>query len=1672
MEGPTGLNSLRALHQDLVALEDGQLRNIDRLCDQLKQHVEALKKLLDRPPKSDASRKKLDSGTIPIDESEYAVNKEFQESAIQLADALDLDEIQSAKLLLNVQNDADLLSRSPTVSAVIAFHEERQYLLESLRMLLKNAENPDSDEPLRDEHLQVVAGILEVKNGPARNGSLYTRKCLKAMADIENWIQALAERYQGTLALGQPVTPEFDEVISFQQLSLGQQHESLGAIVTYLIKGSYTSIDDFLKLLDHLPGIDRWNHVTKHYVPAIAAFTSQYGSPDGGGSLREARTLHKKIVDSRDSTPWALRNLQAATTSWWLAEYSGWYIDPRVGSPLQGVDLGAEARGRSDAFRQALQDGAFHCILSLCSQVSQDDQYNPARNGLTEYLLRDSLHLPAATVGGNAHFRDILLEQMESFANAFITNMPDSLRQLQSSEDDQRKKILGGAQPASRSTLYDQDLHLERFLVIVAYAFDKRPDAAETFWADPESNLYGFLQWASRRQSTPRVGAFCELLRSISQGEECATAAHHFLLDESNGTSARIRRSSSLNWSQMFSELDLYMTKIRDSSTSNTRPATRFGSKANTGDINEPESALMLECYLRLIAHICRESSVARSWLWTHETFKILDVMFALAGASIPPQLQARALAVVSAMLTKKTLERSSIVWAGMDQWASNPSPTLLAVARPGKPMTPTACMEEVTFNIFSQTFDQANEFMTLLQALVSPSVDEIGLYDALPFPEQLGATYRMSGIEPYIDFAMGKIFSPKTPIADDPLQSRMLTNTVLDFAASCLATFNENLVILANRSNVAVDTAIETSSLAAYARLHPFSRVMEWMFNDGVLTVLFGASRLDVNEVAGASPTSPTVLSVLRAIEIMNYIMDLQSTYFEIVRPLIKLQATGHQQPVINPTLASFEDSVATNLDLIVSLSLYSGVGNQDLAISSLRLLEKLASSKRLNSYPALTSRQYPSGNRLIGILQQHDDLERVRTAFILAMQYDDRELELGPGAPGWTIKSVVLDFLDHCLSLLPDRPNLAHAILGFACSGTTISIEPDSAFARRASLFHSIVQFVAEYPDGLDDTLQLWASSLRQKAMRILSALQQSPLTFALTMAELQAADFLFAMFLRQMVITPDTNLDGLTVRDVFFIQTDSALVLEEYLDQRCRLVEYAGSELRLVAAEGTPTLKARILSTLFGSTTMLDGSQLANVPIFDLLDFLTLDFPVSSPPSSLVFFSTVDFSAALEEGDDLSSQGAQLQLVEQLLALRLNELRRSGQLEDGHEQEKAILNAEDLLIFFKTQKNLRAVENVKIRLLKAWSNLLTLAIGHCDLDQSGRAGLVLQALQTATPKLERYAAQSSPEALILAKLVQALLFQVDFKSTAMNHSKGADIADDRLFHVFRTSLRAISVPEGDPNLREVLYSICFRYLTGVAQPAKSTTPRQRSIMQTLKASGKKVIDIICDDAYGGSGTCRASAVLFFDALAAAAASEKSNYMIDSLSRTNFIVVLVEAIREIPNELRESNPADTSLMLTYYESKLTLLLTLSQTRHGATQVISAGLFQMVRESRLFSVDPDIGISIDNPDALAKYYTLLLSIVRVIAAVTTSRGPQNSQTLELAKTFLAENRPLVVAIFKRQARIGAGAADDERTAIDVDDMVDLLLLLMTMTGFIDFEDQRDAKKPRRMAFS
>ena len=1445
------------------------------------------------------------TGTIKLDDVEYSVNKEFRENATQLADTLELDEIESARLLLEAQESTEILDRSALTSAIILFQQRRQFLLECVRMVLIHLSDPDLEEDIQRYSRETIDLILQPKDGTSLDGSIYIQKCVQAMSDIEKWLQRLGDRVQGNIALGQVMLPEGDDIIVFQQHSLTRQHESLSAIINLLVKSSYSTSGDFYRILDQVQQLDRWNLLAVHYVPILLAFTSQYGSPEGNGSLREARMLNNRIMEIRDASIWKLQHLQAATKTWWLAEYSGWYQDPQNSSPIQGVNLEVEALGRSEAFFSSLKEGAFQCTLTVCSRLTPYELYDPAKTALLSYLLRDAPQLPQDMVQTSDWFRTMLMENVELFVDAFITNMPDTLRHFKSEEDDQRKRIHSNLQPTSHGGGSEQDLHLERFLTIISFAYDERIEAAQSFWSNGDSNLYGFLQWASKRQSTPCVGAFCEMLRSICKSEECATSAHRFLLEEGSTGTARLRRYGSLSWAQIIGELNIYTSKIREQPQA-SRPLSLYSGKPNPDDIDEPESVLMLESYLRLMSHLCTESSEARLWMLSQANPHILDTLLYLCNGTVPNRLQACAFIMIRALLISKSLETATNIWLALDSWTSGayaPPNT----ARTSKLASPTAWLEDVAFNSISSSFDQAKEFTALLQALMSPANTPNTLNDQLPFPENLGSSYRMSGVEPYIDLVLDKIFASMTVQVEDPLKNETLVYNVLSFVTVCLSTFNEDLLSLASKSSLSVDQTMNTSTLSTYIRLHPFCRTMEWMFNDRILSALFAAAHKDIDEVSAAPPHSPLVLSLVQSIEVMNLIIDLQSTYLNIARPLVKAQPMGRRHAVFNPSLASFEDSVALHLPLIVDLGLYSGVGNQALAVTSLKLLGKLASSRRLNVQSANKPSGGRYGNRLIGIIEQDDDLDRISRSLSLAMQIDPRELEQGPESPGWTIKSMILEFLVQTLSASSGQPTLAHALLGFSCTGTLVGVDPGSLFANGLSLFHAILQFVAVYPDGDETSMRLWALSLRQMGMEVLSLLWRSPLTSVFVLAELRASDLFFRLFFRQSCIDSSTEWDERSSKHPDFPYSESAEAFQQYLWQRNSFYDYASVEIRLVAKEGAPSLKARIFSALLATTSTLEGERIANLTIFDLLDFLELDVLQGNDSIEYKSFAGSDFKAALATALDSPFPTYDLRLIDEILALRLNEFRKTGQLQDSNEEQRVVQEANQIVRYFRGANNSSGLFLARESALSTWTDLMVLVIELYDLDDDRRTALILQALQILTPKLETYALDNGPGAIAIAGLVRALVLRFDSGSSAHDESRAGVVAYDRFFQVFRAALRAISGPAVNLQLRQILYNICYHYLTQATR-ISDTLERRRHGIQTIKATGERTMDIICDDAFGAAPPCRVSALLLLDALGTLAKCDQSTYITDSMVRTNFLQILVESIESISTELRET--------------------------------------------------------------------------------------------------------------------------------------------------------------------
>ncbi|KJF61357.1 nuclear pore complex subunit [Coccidioides immitis RS] len=1664
MDGDPALDGLRGLYQDLSALSRNALPNVDRLVLELQATVGDFRKLLDKDPKKNESRQAVLSGKITLENLEYSLNDDFQQAVLQVADALDIDEIQAAAYYLQAQLDSVKLDRSPVMVAIIRFHERRAFLLECLRLILRESfeiEREDTRALMQD----IVAMILEIQNGPLRNGSLYARKCMDSMGDIERWLVLLGEQIQKASIVGQAQASDVLEVIEYQRHSLGRQHESLGAILSYLFKGTFTSSEDFRKLLEKLKKNERFDMLLIHYIPALISAISQYGSSEGQGPLREARSLHLAITGNKESTSCALPKFHAALVVLWLAEYAGWYFDSGPASPLQGINPGDELAALTQMFMAALEDGGLEFILLVCSGITSEEWVAPARNELVGLLLKDAASLTVEPDAPSPYFRDLLMEGLETFTESLIANMPDAIRQLRSEEDLQRLDQMTALREATNTSLHrglvEPRMHLESLLVIIAFTFDHRDEAAQEFWADTDSNLYGFLQWVSKRQTVPRVSAFCEMLCSLSGGEENSASAHRFLLDE-DASSSKFRRSTSMNWDQMFAELQLYATRVTERPSA-AQPSILRNRKPESVDIDEPESPVMLTCYLRLISHLCKENGQIRDWILQHPTANLSNTLLTLCAAPIPHHLRAAIFVTLRCLMIQRTAVHGNEMWALIDQWISGSGASPLSLTKLPALSSSPALNERHAFQRIMESFDQTNAFVELLTILVSPTVDLPGSHICLHFPESLGSSYRMPGIEPYIDFVMGQALANKSTVLDGK-EARLLQWNCLSFAATCIESFNENLVSLVNQTTISANTTVGSVPLPTYLRLHPFSRVMEWMFNEDVLRALFSCSHQDIGDVANASSDSMLLCSLIRSIEVMNLILDHQATFFDIVRPFIRSFPQQGMSTMANASLASFEDSMMDNLSLISDLCLYCGTGHPQLTLVSLALLEKLSASRKLNR-PTATFSQWQTSNQIVELLNTNVDADRIARSLAAQMASDIRELENGPEASGYLIKLGLVQLLDRCLKAIPNKPTVAHVLLGFRCVGSSLDVAPGSLFDNGLSLLHAISDFVRTYPDGNQGMITSWMVHLKRLAFQVLQYLWTSPLSSPLILPQLRANRLLANILISQPVIGPDLLWDEFRITVPEFWFTESAVALSEFLVYRSIIFDYATTEIRAVFNKSSPSFQKDILSTLLGASVAEDGQTISHSSIFDLFDFADLDIDWAYAFPDLKFFRDVDVSLCTTPQQDGHPVLYDLPSVESLLQLAKDHLVSAGQV-NAQEEDQISSERDKLLLFLRATNQSRQVRYNRLVALRSWVELVITVLITCDMEPARMVTLILHTLQAILPKLESSFAGNAAEAIELARLAETLVEKLDTVST----NSTEDVIDERLHHLFQACIRGIPNILEETVLRETFYHICSRYLTRITQRSTAKARFGPRAQQVIKSTGSGLVDTICDDAYSGDEGCRVSALILLNLLSVLDEQQSSSILVTLISQSNYLSMFLGVIRAMASEFRNTQAAQTAQLLLFYEALLSLLQQLSQTKMGAIRLLDAGLFQAVKESQIFAADPDIGLDIDNPDALRKYYDLLLSVLRVIVSTVFTRGLHNNQIVEQTRNFLSENRQSMVGIFKRYAKIGG--LEGVGTQESLEELVKSYAALIAAVDFLEFEEEQSEQPAGRKLFS
>ncbi|KAG9563410.1 nuclear pore complex subunit Nup192, partial [Aureobasidium melanogenum] len=295
MDQNDSLTRLQGLQADLVAFSESRLLNVDRLWTELEDSIADFRKLLDRQNKSDKSRQALKADTITVDDVQYKINEDWRQEVIQVADELDLDELDAARLNLQSENTAQELGRPTSMAAIFRFHGHRETLLECLRLTIQQAVDCENTDD-RDKFV-TCAGLITEKPD-----ATFWRKCVDAMAIVEQWLQKLQDRLNQIAMIGQTAHGYALETLQFEKQSLTKQHESLGAVISHLVKVGIATVDDYRYLLNKTAQLASPDDIALHYLPALVSCASVIGPVDSAASLRDARGLDQYFADNSDNS--------------------------------------------------------------------------------------------------------------------------------------------------------------------------------------------------------------------------------------------------------------------------------------------------------------------------------------------------------------------------------------------------------------------------------------------------------------------------------------------------------------------------------------------------------------------------------------------------------------------------------------------------------------------------------------------------------------------------------------------------------------------------------------------------------------------------------------------------------------------------------------------------------------------------------------------------------------------------------------------------------------------------------------------------------------------------------------------------------------------------------------------------------------------------------------------------------------------------------------------------------------------------------------------------------------------------------------------------------------------------------------------------------------------------
>lgn len=1051
--------------------------------------------------------------------------------------------------------------------------------------------------------------------------------------------------------------------------------------------------------------------------------------------------------------------------------------------------------------------------------------------------------------------------------------------------------------------------------------------------------------------------------------------------------------------------------------------------------------------------------------------------------------------------------------------------------------------MFQYSVNSFSLVQSFTRLISTLFTPLPSDNQKAFSPYKLL-YPADLGSSYRYNGqvgVWPYIEFLLLEVFakSKNLPQGRHQIDLQLLLVSLVETSLNEVDwVFINDLAphMLKNISNfdAILDCSLEPLSYQLFVKLHHSLAILHYFFDENVYTTLFGILNTSVGSLAASKVVR---ILVNKALSVTLKILEQQDTFLSRLLPILKndesqiqvskdrdspkdmslavarIETVGkriYYPKTIGPIgVSNFYEILLFNLPTVANLAHLVGSTDVDIANSSILLLHHLSQSTFFVSNVNGALNPLVSRNRLLTIFEKTEDSIDIQFAFIQQLERtvdSQKDLEA---------KVNLLQFLLDNLNDL-NKTSVSHYLLGYQIRGNNLLLSENT---HSNSLLRSLLLVldsclhglsITDYENGNILIIDAAPAILSSMVLEILVKLCGNPISSMVTLTYLRnqtvgSKDFFAKLVEYQPNIDPCTvwsssKFEGnliLGSENDFLQNRFSPAAFISFIKHRNLVLQYLSLEFHTISLHGSIVKKNRYADLLLNSNEFISG-----VPkILNFLDVLNFKFYNLENYADLLTLENFNIGPIIDfvtKGSESAFNFLDLSILEKLFKLTCK--KAAPQL---HSKESRIAFSENLvqsgarisefLIKYSISTELKTCQ---LSCLQSWTQLIEVLVSDSDMNSSTKTNLILEILRIILPKIDDYLGQdiSFSKELISLCVLLVDLYEETSRATGSDKEKILNFIE-RMMPLFKSCVGGILRSESTPDLRSDLYVLMNMFL----QKSLGEKNLSKRFLGIIKLVDPKLIHIISNDSVHTEGAPRITSLVLLESLVNLFSEGNNNYILEVMIKSNTLSLLIKSIKRTDEIIfmflnSGSNSPKTDLATLIYEltalkTTLYFLIRVAQTRVGASHLSQNEIFNVLKESRFLSIDPDLGVklrfnelsdknaailmfSLDMPITLmnptdldrdaqkneVSLFEFFIPIFQLVAAILLSMGPSHKPSRLQTKDFLHHFYRLILGVVKRDYLVESKQLNQLPHLDRNDSLKQLSDLIVLLYSLVDYE--------------